>query len=59
MSFVVPFEYVPVAWNCWVVPSAIEAFCGETATETRTGAVTVSCVEPLIAPIAALIVVLP
>jgi hypothetical protein len=58
-SLVVPFEYVPVAWNCSVVPSAIEAFCGETATETRTGAATLSCVVPLIAPIVALIVVLP
>jgi hypothetical protein len=39
--------YVPVAVNVSVVPSAIEGLVGVTSIETRTAAVTVSRVEPL------------
>ena len=54
-------EKVPVAVNCWVVPLAMEGFAGVTAIDTSVGAlaVTVRVVEPLIAPEAALIVLVP
>src|SRR5438105_270273 len=49
---------VPVATNCSLMPSAIEGLAGVTASPVRTGAVTVSVVEPLIGPEVAVIVVL-
>jgi hypothetical protein len=54
-------EKVPVAVNCCVVPFAIDGFAGVTAIDTSVGAVavTVRVVEPLMAPEAALIVVVP
>jgi hypothetical protein len=52
-------EKVPVAVNCSVALIAIEGFAGVTAIDTSVGAVTVSIVEPLIAPEAALIVLIP
>ena len=42
--------YVPVAVNCCVAPTAIEALAGVTATDTKAGAVTVNPVEPPIPP---------
>jgi hypothetical protein len=41
---------VPVAVNCWVVPSAIEEFSGDNAMETRAAVVTVRVVDPLTVP---------
>jgi hypothetical protein len=52
-------EKVPVAVNCSVLPFAIEGFAGVTATDTNVAAVTVSVVEALMAPEAALIVLVP
>ena len=54
-------EKVPVAVNCSVAAIAIEGFAGVTAIDTSVGtvAVTVSVVDPLIAPEAALIVLVP
>jgi hypothetical protein len=46
--------YVPMAVNCWVVPLGIEGLVGVTAMDTRVGGVTVSVVDPLIPPNAAL-----
>lgn len=59
MFWVEPSLYVPVACNCKVVPTAIEALAGVTAMDTRAGGFTVSVEEPLIAPEAALMTVLP
>ena len=56
---VLPSLNVPVAVNCSVPPIAIEGFAGVTAIDTRTGAVMVKFVEPLIELKAAVIVVLP
>jgi hypothetical protein len=50
---------VPVAVNCWVVPSAIEEFSGDNATEDSATAPTVSVVEPVIDPSVAVMVVCP
>jgi hypothetical protein len=58
-SWVLLSEYVPVAVNCWFVPSAMDALDGETEIETRTGAVTVSGTEALIEPTAAVILAAP
>jgi hypothetical protein len=54
-------EKVPVAVNCFVALFAIEGFAGVTAIDTRVGAVavTVRVVVPLMAPEAALIVLVP
>ena len=52
-------EKVPVAVNCSVAVIAIVGFAGVTAIDTSVGAVTVRVVEPLIAPKAALIVLVP
>src|ERR1700735_1146437 len=52
-------EKVPVAVNCCVAALAIEGFAGVTAIDTSVTAVTVSVVEPLIAPETALIVLVP
>jgi hypothetical protein len=51
--------YVPVAVNCSVVPAVAEVFTGVTAMDTSVGAVTVSVVLPTMAPLVALIVLLP
>jgi hypothetical protein len=55
-------EYVPIAVNCWVAPTALLEFAGVTAIEVRAGApgaVTVSAVFPETAPDEAVIVVEP
>jgi hypothetical protein len=46
--------YVPVAVNCCLVPTAIEAFPGVTAIDTSTGAVTANVAEPVMLPSAAM-----
>jgi methylglyoxal synthase len=56
---VLPSLNVPVAVNCWVAPLVIEGFAGVTAIDCSVAAVTVSKVEPLIAPDVALIVEVP
>ncbi len=58
-SCVEPFEYVPVAVNCWVPPVAIDGLAGVTAIDTRVAVVTVSAVEPEMLPSVARIVVDP
>jgi hypothetical protein len=54
-----PSVNVPVAVNCWVVPSAIDAAAGVTAIDTNDAAVTVTVVDPLIEPVVAVIVAVP
>jgi hypothetical protein len=56
---VLPFVYVPVAVNCWLVPLVIEVFEGVTAMETKAGGFTVRVAVPVTPPDVALIVVLP
>ena len=51
-----PSLYVPVAENCCVVPSAAVALGGSIAIETSEAAVTVTSVDPLIVPDAAVII---
>jgi hypothetical protein len=51
--------YVPVAVNCCVPPAATDGFTGVTAIDTSVAAVTASVVLPEMAPLVALIVVLP
>ena len=51
-SCVLPSLRVPVAVNCCERPAAIVAVAGETAIETRTGAVTVSTADPVFDPLA-------
>jgi hypothetical protein len=46
MSFVLASAYVPVAWNCRVVPAEADGFAGVTAIETSAVAVTVSWAVP-------------
>ena len=58
-SWTVPSENVPVAANCWLVPSAIEGLVGVTSSDTRTAFETVSVVEPLTPESVAVIVVSP
>jgi hypothetical protein len=58
-SCVVPFENVPTALNCSVVPLAMEGLLGVTAMEDSVAAVTVSVVDPEIPPDAAVTVVEP
>ena len=50
-----PSLYVPVAENCCVVPSAAVALGGSIAIETSVAAVTVTSVDPVIVPDAAVI----
>ena len=50
---------MPVTANCWVVPKAIEAFAGDTAMDDNAAALTVSVVEPEIAPDVAVMVAWP
>ena len=54
-------EKVPVAMNCSVLPFAIEGFAGVTEIDTSVGAVTVTVrvVDPLTAPEAACILLVP
>ena len=59
MSSVLPFVYVPVATNCWEVPSAMDDDAGVTAIAVKAGAVTVRLVDPLTVPDVAVIVVVP
>lgn len=59
MSSVLPFEYVPVAWNCCCVPSAMEGLAGVTAIDTRAKLVTVRVAAPLTPLCAALIIARP
>jgi hypothetical protein len=54
-----PSEYVPVAVNCLVVPSAMLGFVGVIAMETSVAGVTVSVAVPEILPDVAVIVVEP
>jgi hypothetical protein len=54
-----PSVNVPVAVNCWVRPSGIEAEDGVTAIVTSTGLVTAKEAEPVTVPDVAVIVVLP
>ena len=58
-SCVLPSVKVPVAVNCWVVPSAIESACGVTAIDTSAAVVTVTTVVPLTVPDVALMLVVP
>jgi hypothetical protein len=58
-SRVVPSEYVPVAVNCWVVPTTIAGFCGRMPSETSAAVCTVNVVDALTAPSVAEIVVIP
>ena len=58
-SCVVASLYVPVAVNCTFVPLAIDGVAGVTAIETRVAGVTVSVVLPLMAPMAAEMLVVP
>ena len=50
---------MPVAVNCCVVPSGIEGFTGVREIDTRAAGVTVSTLEPVIDPEAAVMVVVP
>ena len=50
---------VPVAVNCCVNPGPIDGLAGVTAIDCSTAAVTVSTVDPVTAPNAALIVLVP
>jgi hypothetical protein len=59
MTRVEPSVYVPVAWNCCDVPSAMPGFSGEIAIETRAAPVTVRVVLPEMSPDVAVIVVDP
>ncbi len=59
MFWVVPSVKVPVAVNCWVVPSGMEGIAGVTAIDARAAAVTVSVVEPETEPEMAVMVVVP
>ena len=58
-SCFVPFEYVPVAVSCLVVPESMPEFAVVTAIERSVGGETVSNVEPEMLPDEAVIVVLP
>jgi hypothetical protein len=58
-SCMLPSLRVPVAVNCCERPAAIVAVAGETAIETRTGAVTVSTADPVFDPLAAVMEEVP
>lgn len=53
------FEYVPVAMNCFVIPSAMLGFVGVIAMDTRVALVTLNSVAPETLPNVAVIVLLP
>jgi hypothetical protein len=57
--WVLPSVNVPVAVNCCVAPNGSVGIAGVTTIETKTAAVTVTVVEPLIVPEVAVTVVLP
>jgi hypothetical protein len=48
--WLLPSLKIPMAVNCDVVVVKIEELAGVTTTDTKTGAVTVNPVEPLIEP---------
>lgn len=58
-SCVLPSVKVPVAANCCLMPSAIEAWVGVTVRETRAAGATLSMVEPLTEPEVAVMVEVP
>lgn len=58
-SCTLPSVNVPVAVNCWVVPSATDAFAGEMTRELRAAAVTVRVLAPVTDADAAAITVCP
>ena len=58
-SNVLPSVYVPVTFKACVVPSANEEFAGVMTRETKVGCVTVTVVEPLMDPEAAVTVAVP
>ena len=55
----VPSEYAPVAVNCWVCPTVMLGFVGDTEMDNRVAAVTVRLVVPKILPAKALMVTVP
>jgi hypothetical protein len=60
VSFTVdPSEKVPVAVNCWVSPAGRLGLAGVTEIDSKTAAVTVSTVEPVMPSSVALIVDIP
>jgi hypothetical protein len=59
MSCVLLSLKLPVATNCFVVPTGMVEFAGETAIETKAAPVTVSDAVPLTEPEEAVIVALP
>jgi hypothetical protein len=58
-SCVEPSEYVPTAWNCTVVPTAIDGFDGVIATETSVAGVIVIVVLAVALPYVAVTVAEP
>ena len=58
-SWTLPSLYVPLAVNCWVVPSGIEGAAGVTAIERSVRGTTFRAVEPLMFPKLALMVAVP
>ena len=48
--WLLPSLKIPIAVNCDVAPVVIEELAGVTTIDTKTGAVTVNPVEPLIGP---------
>ena len=58
-SKVLPSVYVPVTFKACVVPSAKEEFAGVMTRETNVGCVTVTVVEPVMDPEAAVTVAVP
>lgn len=59
MFCVLPSLNVPVAVNCCIEPTGSVGIAGVTVIETRAAAVTVTVVEPVMAPEAAVILALP
>lgn len=58
-SWLVPSESAPVAINCCVVPLAMLAAAGDTCTDMTVAGVTVTTLDPLTLPNAAVIVTEP
>ena len=58
-SCVEPLVYVPIAVNCWVVPSGIAAAEGVIVSEISAGGLTVIAADPLALPDVAVIVAAP
>jgi hypothetical protein len=57
--WVLPFVYVPVAVNCWLLDGASVRFTGVTANETKAGGVTVRVADPLMEAEVAVMVAVP